>query len=200
MPIVSEIDTSEYRQPDHPVDPVFIRRWSPRAMSGEPVSDRELLTLFEAARWAPSSYNEQPWRFSYARRDTQHWSTFFDLLVELNQSWAKNAAVLVVLVSKRTFSHDGKPNSVHTFDAGSAWENLALQAVRMGLVAHGMAGFDAEKARGELQVPGDFEVEAMIAIGRPGRSEDLPEPLRDREGPSGRKPVSEIACQGPFKL
>jgi len=200
MPIVSEIDTSEYRQPDYPIDPVFIRRWSPRAMSGEPISDRELLTLFEAARWAPSSYNEQPWRFLYARRDTGHWSTLFDLLVELNQSWAKNAAVLVVLVSKKTFSHDGTPNKVHTFDAGSAWENLALQAARMGLVAHGMAGFDAEKARRELRVPEDFAVEAMIAIGKPGRSEDLPEALREREVPSGRKPVSEIVSEGPFKL
>ncbi len=200
MPIVSEIDTSEYRQPDYPIDPVFIRRWSPRAMSGEPVSERELLTLFEAARWAPSSYNEQPWRFLYARQDTKHWSTFFNLLVELNQSWAKNAAVLVVLVSKTTFSHNGKPNRVHTFDAGSAWENLALQAARMGLVAHGMAGFDADKARRELHVPEDFAVEAMIAIGQPGRSEDLPEPLRQREVPSGRKPVSEVVCEGPFKL
>jgi nitroreductase len=200
MPIVSEIDPTQYRQADHPIDSIFVKRWSPRAMAGEPISEQELMTLFEAARWAPSSYNEQPWRFLYARRDTKPWRTFFDLLVELNQSWTKNAAVLIVLIAKKTFTHNGEPNRVHIFDAGSAWENLALQAARMGLVAHGMAGFDEEKARRDLGVPEDFTVAAMIALGQPGRSEDLPEALRGREVPSSRKPVAEFVCEGKFRF
>src|SRR2546428_3615641 len=136
----------DHRKPDHPIDLLFIRRWSPRAMSGEPLSEKEFLTLFEAARWAPSTYNEQEWRFLYARRDTPHWFTFFDLLVEGNQAWCKNAAVLVVVLAHKVFAKNGKPNPVHLFDCGSAWENVALQATAMGLVAHGMQGFDFEKA------------------------------------------------------
>ena len=200
MSLVSDIDPSEYRQPDHPVDSVFVWRWSPRAMSGEPISAEQLMTVFEAARWAPSSYNEQPWRFLYARRGTKHWPTFFSLLVEANQAWAQNAAVLVVIVSGTTFTNGGGPNRVHTFDAGSAWENLALQGTLIGLVVHGMAGFDYERARRDLGVPDDFEVEAMVAIGKPGRTEDLPEAVRALETPSGRKPLSQVVCEGPFKF
>ncbi len=186
------------RRPDYPVHPILVSRWSPRAMSGEPLPDRDLMTLFEAARWAPSSFNEQPWRMIYARRDTPRWQTFLDLLVPGNREWCVNAAVLVVFVSRKTFTLNNKPNLVHTFDCGSAWENLALQASVMGLVAHGMAGFDREKARRELGVPDEFDVEAMCAIGRRGRKEDLPPHLREREVVSGRKPVKDIIAEGRF--
>src|SRR2546428_644101 len=135
----------DHRKPDHPIDLLFIRRWSPRAMSGEPLSEQELMRLFEAARWAPSTYNEQEWRFLYARRNTPHWPVFMDLLMEANRVWCTRAAVLAVVLARKTFARNGKPNPVHVFDTGSAWQNLALQATAMGLVAHGMAGFDFDK-------------------------------------------------------
>jgi nitroreductase len=196
------IDGSEVRGPQaqNPVDELFLDRWSPRAMSGEGVTDEELSTLFEAARWAPSSYNNQPWRILYARRDTAHWETFFDLLVEGNRNWAKDAAALLLFVSKETFDFNGKPYPTHSFDTGAAWENLALQATMLGLATHGMQGFDYERARTELNIPEGFRVEAMIAVGRPGDPAQLPEPLRAREAPSGRKALSEITCEGAFNF
>jgi nitroreductase len=198
MPLVSEIDPSTYRTTKHDADPMFIKRWSPRAMSGEEIASEDIYRLLEAARWAPSAYNDQPWRFLYCRRNTQHWPTFFDLMVEFNQQWTQKAAVLLVVLSRKTFQHDGKPNANHTFDSGAAWQNLALQGSAMGLVVHGMAGFDADKARRSLRIPVEYEVEAMIAVGRPGRTEDLPESMRELEMPSDRKPLAEIACEGPF--
>jgi nitroreductase len=191
-------DALKFRQADHPIEPLFLKRWSPRAMSGEPLTDDEMRSLFEAARWAPSTYNEQEWRFLYARRDTPQWPTFFDLLMEANQTWCAQAALLVVVLAHKVFARNGKPNPVYLFDAGAAFENLALQGAAMGLVVHGMAGFDFDKARATLNVPDDFAVAAMIAIGRSGDVNDLPEPLREREEPSGRKPVAEIICEGPF--
>ena len=188
----------DFRTPDHPVEPLFFRRWSPRAMSGEALSQEELLTVFEAARWAPSTYNEQEWRFLYARRDTPQWPAFFDLLMEANQAWCKNAAVLVVALAHKVFAKNGKPNPVHLFDCGSAWQNLALQATAMGLVSHGMAGFDFEKARTSLGVPDDYAVAAMFALGRPGDPDALPEQMREMEKPSGRRPVGESICEGRF--
>lgn len=196
------IDGSERRQPEteHPVDELFLDRWSPRALSGETVSDEELMTLFEAARWAPSSYNNQPWRILYARRDTEYWGAFFDLLVEGNRNWVKDAAALLLFVSKETFDFNGKPYPTHSFDTGAAWENLALQATMLGLVTHGMQGFDYERARAELNIPEGFRVEAMVAVGRPGDPARLPEKLREREAPSGRKTLSEITCEGAFNF
>ena len=191
-------DPKALRKTDHEVEPLFPRRWSPRAMSGEPLSEEELLTLFEAARWAPSTYNEQEWRFLYARRDAPQWPQFLDLLMEVNQVWCKRAAVLVVVLARKVFTHNGKPNPVHLFDAGSAWENLALQAAGMGLVAHGMAGFDFEKARTTLRVPDHFSVPAMFALGHPGDPADLPPELREREAPSSRRPARESIHEGPY--
>lgn len=190
----------DHRKADHSIEPIFINRWSPRAMSGEPISQAELNRLLEAARWAPSTYNEQEWRFLYARRDDQHWKTFFGLLVEANQLWCKDAAVLIVVLSKKTFTRNGKPNPVHTFDSGLASQNLLLQGSVMGLVTHGMAGFDRDKARKELHVPDDYDVEAMIAVGRPGDPDALPEELAEREIPSGRKKIQEFARPGPFSF
>jgi len=191
-------DARKVRTPDHAIDPLFVRRWSPRAMTGEPLTESELLALFEAARWAPSTYNEQGWRFLYARRDTPEWPTFFGLLVEGNRAWCDRAAVLAVVLSHKVFARNGKPNPVHVFDSGLAYENLALQGTAMGLVVHGMQGFDFDGARRELGVPDDYSVNAMFAVGRPGDPAALPEPLREREAPSGRKPVAEIIREGRF--
>jgi nitroreductase len=193
-------DPLQHRTADHPILDLFLKRWSPRAMTGEPLSDEELMTLFEAGRWAPSTYNEQEWRFLYAKNGSPQWSTHFDLLVEGNRAWAKDAAALLLFVSKETFDFNGKPYPTHSFDTGAAWENLALQATMLGLVTHGMQGFDYERARSELKIPEGFRVEAMIAVGRPGDPARLPERLREREAPSGRKPLSEITCEGAFNF
>lgn len=188
----------DFRKRENAVDEIFINRWSPRAMSAEALDEATLRTLLEAARWAPSSNNNQPWRFIYARRDTPHWERFFNLLDEGNQNWAINAAVLMVVVSKATFD-SGKPSRTHSFDTGAAWLSLALQGSMKGLVVHGMQGFSYERAQKELQVPDGYTVEAMIAIGRPGRKEDLPEYQQKREFPSSRKTIPEIAMEGFFR-
>jgi nitroreductase len=190
---------SAVRKADHPVEKLFLDRWSPRALSGAEIPQDDLLRLFEAARWAPSSYNNQPWRILYARRNTPHWDLFFNLLVDANKTWAKDAAALLVFISKTTFDHNGKPCRTHAFDTGAAWENLALQATCMGLVAHGMQGFDYDRAKSELGVPGDFEVHAMVAVGKPGRKEDLPAALQGGETPNSRRTLAETAFEGRFK-
>ncbi len=193
------IKGSQKRRADHPIDPIFVDRWSPRAMSGEEISSEELMTLFEAARWAPSSMNNQPWRILYATRGSRHWPIFFDLLVDSNKVWCVNAAALMVVVSKTTFE-SGKPCRTHSYDSGSAWMSLALQGSMTGLVVHGMQGFDYEAARTKLNIPDDYQVEAMAAVGRPGRIENLPEQLQFRETPSERRPLDQTVCEGVFSL
>lgn len=192
------LPASGYRNPTYLINNLILNRWSSRAMSGEELSDDELMPLFEAARWAPSSYNNQPWTFVYAKQHTKHWQAFFDLLVEFNQAWCKQAAVLIAVVSKATFDHNGKPCRTHSFDAGAAWENLAIEGTSRGLVVHAMEGFDYEKARTVLNIPADYHVECMIAIGKPGPKEMLPGELQKRELPSDRKPLKEIAIEGAF--
>ncbi len=188
------------RQPEYEIEPLFLMRWSPRAMNGEILSENELMRLFEASRWAPSSFNEQEWRFLYARRDTPEWETFFNLLVDANKTWCKDAAVLVVVVGAKNFAKNGKANKVHSFDCGAAFQNLALQATSMNIVAHGMAGFDFDKAKSSLNVPDDFEVQAMIALGKPAPKDTLPKELQDKEEPSQRRPVKLSVCEGSFSF
>lgn len=190
------IKGSHVRQADYPIEPLFLDRWSPRAMSGEAISQRELLTLFEAARWAPSSYNLQPWRILYAPRNSAAWSLFFDLLIESNKAWARNAAVLLVLVSRKLNDKTGQPSRTHSFDTGAAWVLLALQGTARGFAVHGMQGFDYARAQTDLNIPDDFAVEMMVAIGKPAARESLPPKLRERELPSDRRKVSETAFEG----
>lgn len=180
-------------------DDLFVSRWSPRSMSGESISDDELMKLFEAARWAPSSYNGQPWRFVYAKRDTLEWKKLFELMGEFNQSWTKTAAVLIVMVSKNTFDHNNQPAKTHSFDTGSAWMSLALQGYMQGLVVHGMEGFDYAKAKTTLDIPDGFTVEAMCAIGKQGKKTDLPKEIAERETPSSRKPLKELVFKGSWR-
>ncbi len=190
------------RTADHAIDSLFLERWSPRAFTDEIISEEELKTLLEAARWAPSSYNSQPWRFVYARRGSAHWPKLLGLLNEFNRSWAQNAAALLFVISKETMAVPGKeeevPSYSHSFDAGAAWSNLALQAVRLGWQTHGMAGFDRERAPAELNLPRGYRVEAAVAIGKPGDKAQLPEALRARETPSPRNPLSATAFEGAF--
>lgn len=186
------------RHPEHPVDPLFPGRWSPRSMTGGHVEKESLMTLFEAARWAPSSSNGQPWRFCYALRATEAWPRFFNLLAPNNQAWCQNAGALIIILSKKDFEHNGKPSPTHSFDAGAAWMSLALQGHMLGLVVHGMAGFDYAAAQVTLGLPDGYSVEAMCAVGRPAPAENLPEKLREREKPSQRKPVSEFVFEGRY--
>jgi len=194
--------TANGRSADHEIDPLFLNRWSPRAFTGEAMAAADLYRVFEAARWAPSSYNSQPWRFLYALRDTSHWETFLGLLNEFNRSWAKAAGALVVVVSKQTMRTPGSdkdvPSYSHSFDAGAAWANLALQASLQGWQAHAMVGFDIPRATTELKVPDGYRVEAAVAIGRQGPASLLPEGLAAREKPSPREPISSFAFAGGF--
>ena len=194
-----KVETENARKAEYPVDPIFLNRWSPRAMSGESLTEDELMTLFEAARWAPSSFNARQRRFLYAKRATQNWDVFLDLLVESNKVWAKNAAVLVVVISRKNFEHNERPSRTNMYDTGAAWENLALQGSLKGLVVHGMQGFDYEKARKALEIPDHYEVCAMIAIGKKGRKEELPENLQKMEEPNSRRPLEEIVIEGVFR-
>lgn len=189
---------SDFRKTSREISPMFVNRWSPRAMSGEEIGREELLRLCEAARWAPSSMNNQPWRFLYALKNTGNWDTFFSLLAPGNQVWCGNASALLVVVSKMTFDFNNKPARTHSFDTGAAWGYFALQGSLLGLVVHGMQGFNYDKAKEVLHVNDEYRVEAMIAVGRPGKREDLPPSLQEREFPSDRKQIDSIVFEGGF--
>lgn len=191
--------TFENRKATFKINPLILNRWSPRSMTGEELDEDTIMSLFEAARWAPSSYNNQPWRFIYAKRNTESWQKIFDLLAEPNKVWAKDAALLVIVISHKNFEHNGRFSITHQYDTGAAWENLALEASSRGLVAHGMQGFDYIKARAALDIPDDFDVMAMIAIGKQGSKENLHPNLQERENPNDRKPLKEIIMEGSFK-
>jgi nitroreductase len=194
--------TANGRTADHPIDTLFLDRWSPRAFTGEAIEQTTLATILEAARWAPSSYNSQPWRFLYARRDTPAWTRFLDLLNPFNRSWCEPAAALIVVVSRETMRPPGAeqdvPSYSHSFDAGAAWGSLALQTTKLGWSAHGMVGFDMAAAKTALRIPDGYRVEAAVAIGRRGAASLLPEGLAAREVPSPRLPLAELAFEGGF--
>jgi nitroreductase len=185
-----------------PVEPLFLDRWSPRAFDSSAIPQADLDTIFDGARWAPSAFNYQPWRFLYAHRDDADWARFLDVLLPFNQSWVRNASALIFVLSDTLSSAPGsseaKPSHSHSFDAGAAWALLALQATRLGYHTHAMTGVDFDKARAQLAVPERFRIEAAVAIGRMGDTSVLPEALAAREIPSDRKPVESIARQGNF--
>ncbi|WP_430255539.1 nitroreductase family protein [Neorhizobium sp. DAR64872/K0K18] len=193
--------TSNNRTSEFPIDAFFLDRWSPRAFAKEAIERDTMLTILDAAHWAPSSGNSQPWRFVYALHGTEDFTRLADLLVPGNRRWAQNAGALVFFVSKTyRVSKDGERREgyTHSFDTGAAWFSIICQAMKLGYHAHGMEGFDKEKAVGELGLPEGFRVEAAAAIGRMAAKDTLPEDLREREVPSQRKPVSEVAFEGRF--
>ena len=194
--------SSNYRQADYPIEPSFLNRWSPRAFTGETISETELLTILEAGRWAPSAYNSQPWRFVYALRGTEQWDKLLPILNEFNQSWAKSASALVIFISKTHFTAPGASEPSlsysHSFDVGAAWSAIAHQAQLLGFQAHGMTGLHFDKAIEILGIPDGYRVEAAAAIGRPGDKTQLPDYLQARETPSPRRPLAEIAFNGTF--
>jgi nitroreductase len=194
--------TANGRTAEYDVDPMFLERWSPRAFTGEAMPQETLLSLFEAAHWAPSAFNGQPWRFVYAHKGTEHFDRLLDVLIPYNQAWAKNASVLLFVISDRFRRSEGRepaPVLSHSFDAGAAWGYLALQASRAGWAAHGMAGFDLTRAYDVLGVSdGDYCVEAAVAVGRVADPSTLEEPYRSREVPSPRNPIATFAFEGRF--
>lgn len=181
-----------------PLHDLLKRRWSPRAFSEQPVGPDMLLTFLDAARWAPSSSNEQPWRFVVAtKQEPADYDRLLACLLEGNRKWAYRAPVLMLSVARMDFEEDGRPNRHAFHDVGLATENLLLQVSALGLVAHPMAGFDIEKARADLKIPSGYEPVAMIAVGYPGELSVLPDYLQQRElKPRERKPLTEIAFSG----
>ncbi|NHN84710.1 nitroreductase [Acetobacter musti] len=182
--------------------PLFLNRWSPRAFIDAPMSHDELTAILEAARWAPSAYNSQPWRFLCARRGTPEWENFLSWLVPFNQSWAGKASVLIYVASRTVMlSPSGNlvPATTHEFDAGAAAMLLQLQAAHLGWATHAMSGFDVDAAHKGLAAPEDFRIHAAIAIGKQGPSDMLPEGLRPRETPSDRAPLATLAWEGTFE-
>lgn len=183
-----------------PIADLIARRWSCRAIDPKtPVSREQLHALLEAARWAPSCFGDQPWRYLVWDRFTnpQGWQQAYDCLLEGNQIWVKNAPLLLLSVATPNFSHNGAANNWAQHDTGAASENLCLQATALGLFAHQMAGFDAEKAKAAFKIPADHACMAMIAVGHPGTLQDLPEQLRDAEQSARqRKPLAEIVFVG----
>lgn len=185
----------KFRQPTYEIDPVFLNRWSPRSFLEKEVPQDVLLSLFEAARWAPSAFNLQPWRFILARTKEDR-EKFYPFIGEFNRTWCEKAPVLALIISK--VASDNGPNRSHSFDTGSAWGHLALEAVKKGLITHPMTGFDFDKAREALNVPEDYAIEALIAIGYQGEKNALPDHLQQREQPSPRRPLEESLFEGGF--
>ena len=193
-------DATTFRKANKEVHSIFVKRWSPRAMSGEKVNKEELEVILDAARWAPSSYNEQEWRYLYAESGSKEWETFFNLLVEGNKVWCDKASHLFCLVSKDTFTLDNSPNAVASLDCGASMQNFLLQTAELGLVGHAMGGFDWEAAKEKLEIPDGYSVQAMIALGRAGELSELPEELAKIEKPTSRKAIEEIATHGKFSF
>lgn len=192
----------QYREADHPIDHIFLKRWSPRAYDASTIPVADLLTILEAARWAPSAFNLQPWRFLYATRGDVYWDTYLDLLDPFNASWARQASALVFVVSDMVMPGNGssppKPSPTHSFDAGAAWAQLALQATMLGYQVHAMAGIFFGEVRQQLSIPDNYRVEIAVSIGRQTTPCILPPALQQREVPSSRLPLDAIAYAGRF--
>ena len=154
------------------------------------------MTLVEAARWAPSCFNSQPWRFVYAVKDIAHWPAMLKLLMDMNQAWAQHAGALIAVVSRNTFEANNNPAPTHSFDTGAAWMSLALQARAMGLASHAMWGIEHDNISKALNLLDNMQIQAIVAVGKPGDKSELPEPLQEREQPSPRKALEDIVFEG----
>lgn len=190
----SEVNQLKQAPATEKILPVVLHRWSPRSFADRDVSPADLRTIFEAVRWAASSYNEQPWRFFVGRRGSETYQKILTSLGEFNQAWAKSAPVLMLDVAGTKFSHNGTPNPVALYDLGAAAATLCYQAIALGLFTHQMAGYDREVARKLFNVPEDYIFGAAIALGYQGEPSALPNPqmLAQETSPRQRKPLSEF--------
>jgi nitroreductase len=192
------IDRSNPRSSAVEIDSMFIDRWSPRAFDPTPLAPDQIDSLFEAARWSPSCYNEQPWLFVHAV-SAEDRERFLSALVAGNQAWCSRVPLLMFLLCRRNFTHNGKENRHAPFDAGAAWMALALQARKLGLYAHAMAGFSREAAYAILDAPADqYDIMAAIAVGRRAKPGVLPAAVAAKERPNDRKPRQEMVKEGRF--
>jgi nitroreductase len=191
---------ADRRKPQYHIEPLFLSRWSQRALTGESIPDEVLFSSFEAARWAPSGGNSQPWRFVYVKRDSEQWPQFLGFVNERNRIWAANASALILLLSRKLRkSDDGdRPSRSHSFDAGAAWSNFAHQAHLLGWSTRAIGGFDREATRSALAIPDLYELEVFIAIGRPADSSVLPADLQGREQPTDRELLEDLVAEGRF--
>jgi nitroreductase len=197
MPDPTGEEPASERIADHPVDPMFLERWSPRAFDPDAViGEGAVLTILEAARWAPSAFNLQPWRFSYVLKSDARWSDALDTLIPFNSGWAGSASALLFVLSKSVMpdakTGEMRPVPSCSFDTGAAWGFLSLQAGRMGWHCHAMTGFSVGGVRALLALDDELVVEAAVAIGRRVDPSELPAALRDRERPNGRRPLDEL--------
>jgi nitroreductase len=197
FPLTLSIDEVNHVKHAPDVDgvlPIFHSRWSPRSFSDREVSPADLAKVFEAARWAASSFNEQPWRWLVGKRNSPTYNKILDSLMPFNQAWAGNAAVLILGTAKTKFSHNDSPNRVALYDLGAASSYLTLQAAALGLAAHQMGGFDQDTARKSLEIPDDYLIGAVIALGYQAQPAALSneQMLAQEEAPRQRKPLSEI--------
>ncbi|KRG16240.1 nitroreductase family protein [Lederbergia galactosidilytica] len=185
----------DYRQAIYNIDPIFLERWSPRAFSQQEVPEDILNGILEAACWAPSAANIQPWRFIIARNkgDRNHFHSFIN---EGNLTWCKNAPVLILIMSKT--STERGPSISHAFDAGTAWGFLSLEAAKKGLITHAMGGFNRDKAREKLGISDDYQLHAVVAVGYLGDMSELSADHQAREKPSNRRPLKETIFEGKF--
>jgi nitroreductase len=193
---------SDFRKADYPVDPVFIERWSPRAfIEGREIPDEVLFSCFEAARWAPSSGNAQPWRFIYAKRGEAQFGAFVETCAERTQGWIRNASAVVFFVSRTTIVLGGteRVSQTHSFDCGAAWENFGLQALKLGWATHAAGSFDRAAAAAAAGLPQDWSFNCIVGIGQQADKSVLAAELAEREFPSARLPVSRLAMQGGFR-
>ena len=191
------------RRAGHTIAPVFLERWSARSFKPEPMPEADLLAMFEAARWAQSASNNQPWRFSYSLRGSASWEKYLGFLIDSNRSWSQNASAIVVVLSKtHTSPTDGsEPRFIrtHDFDAGAATQAFTLQATKLGYIAHPMAGIHIDVISEAFGISEGYTVECAISVGKLAPREELPEKYREREIQSQRKPLSEIVFKDGFE-
>jgi nitroreductase len=183
---------------EYPVHEFIRERWSPRAFSEKEIAPADLRSLFEAARWAPSSSNEQPWAFIVAtRNDQENFTKALQPLVEFNVNWARNAYVLGFAVSELAFAKNNTPNRNAHYDTGAAMSQLTTEATSLGILVHQMAGFDPDTTRDVFEIPAGWDAIAAFAMGYSGDPNSLPQPYRDREtAPRVRKPIREFVMSG----
>lgn len=192
-----EPQAAEGRVSSWGVLPLLLNRWSSRAFLDRPVDEADLMAVLDAAHWAPSCFNEQPWRFIIAR-EPQDRQRLLACLTQKNQTWARHAPVLLAVISSPAFALDGKPNRWHDFDAGTAWGYLALEASARGMVAHAMGGFSQERLRQLYGIPEGWGLHAVVALGYRGPKDKLPPELQAQEQPSGRRPLDQCWAEGRF--
>ncbi|KAB8126357.1 nitroreductase family protein [Gracilibacillus oryzae] len=188
---MDKLNVNDFRKADYLIDEMFINRWSPRAFSGKEVEEAVLMSIFEAARWAPSASNKQPWRFVIASTKEEK-DLFNQFIMEGNLKWCKAAPVYALLLS------DTEAGGAHAFDAGTAWGYLSLQAWKNGLITHAMGGIYKDKARELLNIPDQYDVHALIAIGYQDDISILEEAYQEREKPSNRRSLKETIIKGSF--